>query len=357
MALGTLVYDSVLAILSFAISIFFREVRARGSQNVPPYGPVIFVVAPHHNQFVDPILLMKTAKRRIGLLAAQKSMERRLVGGFAKAIGSIGVTRVQDVAVRGIGKVLLPDATGAPNILKILVSESESSPELKELGPLGVLQKKKLLSPGHSILFTMPKASGDPVPLEIEAIIDGTTLQLRRAIIDEKLIDYLKPGLGYKIAPKLEYNVMYDQVFERLRLGRCIGIFPEGGSHDRSTLLPFKAGVAIMALGAMAAHPGLDVKLVPVGLSYFHADKFRSRAAVEYGAPISISPELVEQYIAGGTEKRVACQSLLDVVQAAVANVTVTAPDYNTLMVCCCLFRTYHWVFDEELRGFTEICI
>lgn len=40
-----------------------------------------------------------------------------------------------------------------------------------------------------------------------------------------------------------------------------------GGSHDQTDLLPLKAGVAIMALGAMSAEPDLKIKIVPVGLS------------------------------------------------------------------------------------------
>ena len=40
-------------------------------------------------------------------------------------------------------------------------------------------------------------------------------------------------------------------VFDHLLDDGCIGIFPEGGSHDRPDLLPLKAGVAVMALGAM----------------------------------------------------------------------------------------------------------
>ena len=31
--------------------------------------------------------------------------------------------------------------------------------------------------------------------------------------------------------------------------GKVVGIFPEGGSHDRPDLLPIKAGISIMALG------------------------------------------------------------------------------------------------------------
>jgi len=41
---------------------------------------------------------------------------------------------------------------------------------------------------------------------------------------------------------------MYEAVFNHLALGRVVGIFPEGGSHDRPDLLPIKAGISIMAL-------------------------------------------------------------------------------------------------------------
>lgn len=39
-----------------------------------------------------------------------------------------------------------------------------------------------------------------------------------------------------------------------------------GGSHDRTDFLPLKHGLAIMALGAMAANPECKVKIVPVGV-------------------------------------------------------------------------------------------
>lgn len=39
------------------------------------------------------------------------------------------------------------------------------------------------------------------------------------------------------------------QVHMALGSGRCLAIFPEGGSHDQTHLLPLKAGVALMGLG------------------------------------------------------------------------------------------------------------
>ena len=106
-----------------------------------------------------------------------------------------------------------------------------------------------------------------------------------------------------------------------------------GGSHDRTDLLPLKAGVSIMALGAMANDPPLGVKIVPVGLSYFHAHKFRSRAVVEFGRAMDVPAEFVEMFKQGGAQKREAVGKFLDLIFDALKTVTVRAPDYDTLMV------------------------
>jgi glycerol-3-phosphate O-acyltransferase/dihydroxyacetone phosphate acyltransferase len=89
----------------------------------------------------------------------------------------------------------------------------------------------------------------------------------------------------------------------------------------------------MMALGAMANDPNVKVKIVPVGLSYFHAHRFRSRAVIEFGHPVDVTSELVEKFKNGGSEKREAVSRLLDQVYAALKAVTVRAPDYDTLMV------------------------
>jgi glycerol-3-phosphate O-acyltransferase / dihydroxyacetone phosphate acyltransferase len=44
---------------------------------------------------------------------------------------------------------------------------------------------------------------------------------------------------------------MYELVWASLNKEECIGIFPEGGSHDNTYLLNLKAGICIMAMGAV----------------------------------------------------------------------------------------------------------
>jgi glycerol-3-phosphate O-acyltransferase / dihydroxyacetone phosphate acyltransferase len=86
-----------------------------------------------------------------------------------------------------------------------------------------------------------------------------------------------------------------------------------------------------MALGSLALHPDSGLTIVPCGMNYFHAHRFRSRCVVEFGAPVSVRPELVELYRNG--ERREAIGGLLTDIHQALLSVTVNAPDYETLMV------------------------
>jgi glycerol-3-phosphate O-acyltransferase/dihydroxyacetone phosphate acyltransferase len=86
-----------------------------------------------------------------------------------------------------------------------------------------------------------------------------------------------------------------------------------------------------MALGSLAADPDSGLKIVPCGMNYFHAHKFRSRAVVEFGTPLEVPKELVDLYTKG--ERREATRQLLETVYQALVAVTVTSPDYDTLMV------------------------
>jgi glycerol-3-phosphate O-acyltransferase/dihydroxyacetone phosphate acyltransferase len=89
----------------------------------------------------------------------------------------------------------------------------------------------------------------------------------------EPLHEQLLGGIAYKVAPHVDQSEMYDAVFRSLSGGGCIGIFPEGGSHDRPSMLPLKAGIAIIALGALARDPNINLTILPCGLNYFNPHK------------------------------------------------------------------------------------
>ena len=81
---------------------------------------------------------------------------------------------------------------------------------------------------------------------------------------------------------------MYQNVWQALKQQKCIGIFPEGGSHDKMSIIPFKAGICLMALGAMEKYD-CPVTLLPAGFNYYQPQKFRSKVIIEFGSPLKIT--------------------------------------------------------------------
>jgi len=86
-----------------------------------------------------------------------------------------------------------------------------------------------------------------------------------------------------------------------------------------------------MAFETLSKYPDCGLKIVPCGMNYFNAHKFRSRCVVEFGQPVEVPKELVALYIQ--KERKTAVSKLLKLVHDAVEAVTVQAPDYETLMV------------------------
>lgn len=114
--------------------------------------------------------------------------------------------------------------------------------------------------------------------MRVNEIINEFELKTDSKCLDEDFGE----GLPFKIIPKLDFNQMYEAVWSALRNNECVGIFPEGGSHDRMELLPLKAGICIMALGAMDKY-NTPVKIVPCGFNYYNPHKFRSKVIMEFG--------------------------------------------------------------------------
>ncbi|WVQ82544.1 hypothetical protein IAT38_004673 [Cryptococcus sp. DSM 104549] len=336
MAAG-LAYDLILIFWRIVINIFFREIRPRGAFNIPSEGPVLFICGPHANQFLDPLLLFsevrKEAGRRVSVLTAAKSMSRKFIGSVARVMDSIPVARAADYAKAGQGRIVLSDS----DPLLVTGLNTAFTTQVKPRSQL-VLPK----SAGYASATVEEVISDTEVRLKGEFVVpskDGNANV--KASTRVRTEGEQKEGLEYKVLPHVEQDETYGACFQRLKEGGCIGVFPEGGSHDRTDFLPLKAGFSIMALGAIAQYPDLDVKLVPVGLSYFHAHKFRSRAVIEFGPPISVDKELVELYKQGGAKKREACGKLLEQVHDGLRAVTLRAPDWETMQVIQAARRLY----------------
>ncbi|CAK4919313.1 unnamed protein product [Aphanomyces euteiches] len=309
--LSDVMYFCVRIFLNSVLSIFFKSIEIVGKDNVPMDGPVIFT-GNHMNQFVDGIVVMMNSFRKVGFLVAEKSMKLPVIGHIARSMGCLPIVRPQDAVVKGDGLVfMLPDPV---DNAYILVGEGTRFTE--QVGP------------GDQIRFNgkIVKESGQPV--KVASVQDDTHLVLVAPLRDSEEQAIATPS-SYGILKKVDQSITFAEVYTALKRGQCVGIFPEGGSHDRTDLLPLKAGVALMALGAKDRYH-INVPVVPIGLTYFRGHRFRGRVVIEFGEPIFVTNELMEEY---KEDRRKACNTFLSAVEEGMRSVIVTAPDYNVLQL------------------------
>ena len=97
-----------------------------------------------------------------------------------------------------------------------------------------------------------------------------------------------------------------------------LALFPEGKSHDETTLQPLKTGAARIALGAVAEGAS-PLHILPVGLLYADKGIFRSGVAIAIGAPILVP--------AASADDRAVVAALTDRISDALADVVLQAED------------------------------
>lgn len=100
---------------------------------------------------------------------------------------------------------------------------------------------KDELAPRRRIL--LPRSTG-PATAEVLEVISDTEAKLKKEFggesgkgtsrVREKIeeaIEKGKDGLTFKVLPYIDQQGMYGEVYQRLKEGGCIGIFPEGLSN------------------------------------------------------------------------------------------------------------------------------
>lgn len=309
-------------------------------------------------------VMRSEAHRRISWLIAEKSFRRKFIGMLARSAGTVPVARAMDNLKPAKGTIYLPDPINNPTLIRGVDTDFEGGGFEKE----GTIALPTINGTSHNatiaeirgpeeLVIKKPFKDKDPLS-QLTGRKDITGDGKFTGDASDKVLASFK-GSKFKVAPHVDQTAVYEAVFARLNDGGCVGIFPEGGSHDRSDLLPLKgipshswisstftnwfvAGVALMALGTLVDNPDCGLKIVPCGMNYFHAHKFRSRAVIEFGTPIEVPKELVELYKQG--ERREAVGALLDIIYQSLVAVTVTSPDYETLMVCHLMILQSMWL-------------
>eukprot|EP00750_Incisomonas_marina_P008441 INCI15474.1.p1 GENE.INCI15474.1~~INCI15474.1.p1 ORF type:complete len:912 (+),score=148.99 INCI15474.1:242-2977(+) len=320
-----------------AAAIFFKDFDVAGAHRVPAEGPVMLVCGPHANQFIDPIVVSKALSHRkdIGFLSAASTMRKKYIGTMAEAMNAIPVERAQDLAVAGKGTVKL-------ELGKRMVTG------------VGTEFRKAFAQPKSSLAVKVPSGSGkhETRVVRVAEVLSDTKLMLSKPIlyIDEETVDAVgnivpadadTVSASFTVFPHIDLGSTFAAVHAHLHNHNVVGIFPEGGSHDQTKMLPLKVGCAVMALGACASCPGLPLRIIPVGINYFRGHRFRSRVFIDVGEAIIPSKEQIAKFNQGGANKFEACDALLAQIKVGLKTVTLESENFNDLQFIRAVRRLY----------------
>mmetsp|Transcript_9662 Transcript_9662/g.18908 ORF Transcript_9662/g.18908 Transcript_9662/m.18908 type:complete len:566 (-) Transcript_9662:878-2575(-) len=293
-------YAALKLLCKLAVGIFFQDVETVGQHNIPASGPVI-IAGNHSNQFVDPMLIVTNCVRHVCFLMASSSLKKRVVGFMGRMAKVIPVKRPQDYTVAGKGIISIEGR-------RVSGVNTDFSNQLHSGDSIKIGKEMKLVA-------------------SVESDTDATLSEDFSVVKDSP----------FSIIPKIDHNEVFLKVHEGLRDGKCIGIFPEGGSHDRTELLPLKAGVCLMALGAMVKYH-VQVTIICCGLNYYQGHKFRSKALVNFGVPYKIPLTLADLYL---KDRRQAVAILLKEIERRLRDVWITAENFDELQLLLTARRLY----------------
>lgn len=250
------------------------------------------------------MMILSRSPRPLSFCMAASSLTKPVVGYLAQKIEVIPVYRPEDSKVLGKGKLRFTSKN---------TIEGEDAQFLTQ-------------TKDHQLGIQYIQLE-DNEKIFVDSIISETKIKIKEnPELYNKHKDSIAPFVNYYIIPKIDNSLLFKEAYQVLEQGKAICIFPEGTSHDRTNFIKLKAGVALMALGAMADHGTKNIKIISAGLSYFKRDQFRSEAFLEFGQPLEIPTEWAQLF---KTDKKQAINKTLEAIEERMKSVTLTAPSYK----------------------------
>ena len=327
-------YGSVKYFLKVVTSMYFQKINVIGQENIPKDGPVI-ICGNHANQFVDPMLIISNSTRNLSVCMAASSYSKPVIGYFAKKLDVIPVYRPEDGKIKGKGKIKMVSKTKIEGIGTTFLQDTKDTKKF----PLGL---QSLMIQGKYMVY-------------VSSIDSDTSITIKEnEAVFETLAKEEEKEFFYFYIPKMDNSRMFTEAYQILKNNGAVCIFPEGTSHDRTNFIKLKAGVALMALGAMAHHDTQEIKIMSAGLSYFRREEFRSQVLLEFGTPFTIPKEWGELF---KTDKKAAIEKTLKEIELRMKAVTITAPSFKESL-CLGMGRSLYIPKDKHLppEKYSELC-
>lgn len=158
-----------------------------------------------------------------------------------------------------------------------------------------VLGKENIPKKG-AVLFAVNHPNGLVDPLYVTTTNNRQNHFLVRAAsfknpIVKKILESLYLMPIYRIRDGIKQLSNNQEIFEKcyhiLNKGETLMIFPEGSHDKKRTIRPLSKGFTRIISGALEKHKNLEIKVIPVGITYQHTSNFPAKVTVSYGKPIS----------------------------------------------------------------------
>lgn len=152
------------------------------------------------------------------------------------------------------------------------------------------LDKPVILAANHPTAFIEPCILACWLPKPLHFMVRGD-LFLKPfsnwALRDLNMIPMFRMGDAGVSGVKANYRSV-EEAADVLRSHHPVLILAEGSTAHEKRLRPLQKGTARIALGTADQYPDLDIQVVPVGVNYTYADRFRSEAMIHFGKPIPV---------------------------------------------------------------------
>ncbi|MCE9539621.1 MAG: 1-acyl-sn-glycerol-3-phosphate acyltransferase [Bacteroidetes bacterium] len=151
--------------------------------------------------------------------------------------------------------------------------------------------KPLILSPNHTNAFIDPGIVLMTLPMTVRSFARGDVFKNRFAkwvLNDMKVSPVYRLREGYGELKK--NDKMFEECRRLLSENKTLLLFPEAICIQEKRLQPLKKGLARIVFQTEELFDfKKEVFVVPIGLNYFDAKKFRSKLFINFGDPISIN--------------------------------------------------------------------
>ena len=158
-----------------------------------------------------------------------------------------------------------------------------------------VLGRKNIPKKG-AVLFAVNHPNGLVDPLYVTTTNSRQNHFLVRAAsfkkpIIKKILESLYLMPIYRIRDGIKQLSNNQEIFEKcftiLNKGETLMIFPEGSHDKKRSIRPLSKGFTRIVFGALEKYKDLEIKVVPVGITYQHPSDYPTKVTINYGEPIA----------------------------------------------------------------------